>query len=124
MGKYIKVTSNTGFANVRHFEGELYVPFEDVACETCEAVGGYCGHCSGHCWSEVVELPPEPDAYRVVIDSCPHCEDGGHVYTLTESEYAAEKPAYDAPWHECTSGPGVSGGGACCAPRGHRLIHL
>lgn len=55
--KYIKVSSPTGFKTVREFDGELYVPYSEVFCETCAAVGGYCGHCSGHHWHKVVQLP-------------------------------------------------------------------
>lgn len=55
--KYIEVSSPTGFKTVREFNGKMYVPYSEAFCETCAAVGGYCGHCSGHHWHEVYNLP-------------------------------------------------------------------
>lgn len=55
--RYIKVSSPAGFKTVREFEGNLYVPYSEVECDTCAGIGGYCGHCSGHHWYEVYDLP-------------------------------------------------------------------
>lgn len=117
MAKFIRVTSTQGFTNVRNFEGNMYVPFEDVECDTCATVGGYCGHCSGHCWSEVHDLPPEESAYNVAVEHCPHCGDAGYSHTLTEAEYAAEERRYSSAWEDCP----VDG---CGAPRGHSVTPL
>ena len=58
--KYSKISSTSGYVGViKHPIHGLIVPTDQTYCWTCDLIGGYCGHCSGAHWLEVVEVCTE-----------------------------------------------------------------
>lgn len=60
--------------------------------------------------------------YLVILPECHSCGAAEARYVIDDGEYATG--GYNRPWHECTSGPSIEGGGSCCAPRSHFVIEL
>lgn len=54
---------------------------------------------------------------KVLIEACSYCSTPAYVVSITDDE-ADKLPA----WVECTSGYGLYGGGACCAPLSVRIV--
>ena len=54
---------------------------------------------------------------KALVEACPYCDTPAYTVSITEEE-ADKLPA----WIECTSGYGLHGGGACCAPVGVRIV--
>lgn len=54
---------------------------------------------------------------KALVEACPYCNTSSYTVSITEEE-ADKLPA----WIECTSGYGLYGGGACCAPLGVRVV--
>lgn len=55
--KLAKVVSINGYRNpVSHPVHGILVPIDEVTCEICDLIGGYCGMCSGSHWNERVEV--------------------------------------------------------------------
>lgn len=58
--------------------------------------------------------------YQVHIQECVYCKlPQDRVFYITPAQYEESKGAYDAQWHQCTSGNSILGGGPCCDAIGH-----
>lgn len=58
--------------------------------------------------------------YKVRLQECVYCKlPEGRVFHISPEEYEESKAAYDAQWHQCTSGDSILGGGPCCDAIGH-----
>lgn len=58
--------------------------------------------------------------YKARLQECVYCKlPEGRVFQITPAEYEESKNAYDAQWHQCTSGNSILGGGPCCDAIGH-----